>query len=93
MIKILANYNLNFNISIYHISLLKLPMELYKRDDIQESKAKVVKSPKDAAIGVATLSGLMFMRLENRITATIITPSRKLAIDAVSNELAQRTIP
>lgn len=66
-------------------------MESCKKDDIEESRAKVVRSPNEAAIGVATLSGLIFNRLENRITATITKPNKKLAIDAVTRELAQRS--
>ena len=70
-----------------------VPIELYKIDAIQESKAKVVRSPKDAAIGVATLSGLMLIRRESKITAAMTRPSTKLARDAVINALAPRRRP
>ena len=45
--------------------------------------AKVTKSPKLAAMGVATLSGLMSSLLEAIITPIITTPRLKLAIEAV----------
>ena len=40
----------------------------------QERSARVVKSPREAAMGVATLSGFIDRRREKRITATIIRP-------------------
>lgn len=73
--------------------IFSLPIELYKREAIQDKRASVTKSPNDAAIGVATLSGLMFIRLEHSITKTMTIPSRKLAIDAVTNELAHKSKP
>ena len=39
-----------------------------------ERSAKVVKSPREAAMGVATLSGFIDKRRETRITATMIKP-------------------
>lgn len=68
--------------------LLCLPIALYNREVIPERSAKVVKSPREAAIGVATLSGLMFIRLDKSITATITKPNKKLATDAVTKALA-----
>lgn len=56
---------------------------------IQESRAKVVRSPSEAAIGVATLSGLMLNRRENRMTPTMTRPRTKLATEAVTRALAQ----
>lgn len=51
-----------------------VPILLYKYEDKYDSRANVVKSPKLAAIGVATLSGFMFSLLESTITATMINP-------------------
>ena len=48
----------------------------------------MVKSPREAAIGVAILSGSMFICLDNNITATITKLNKKLAIDAVTKALA-----
>lgn len=53
----------------------------------------MVRSPKEAAIGVATLSGLMFTCLENNITATITSPKKKLATEAVTKALAHNKSP
>ena len=53
-----------------------------------ESNANVTRSPKLAAIGVATLSGSIPYFLQTTITATIIPPSEALANDAVISELA-----
>ena len=41
-------------------------MFLKRMSDIQASRDRVVTSPSDAAIGVATLSGLTLNRLEKR---------------------------
>ena len=59
----------------------------------QASRANVVRSPREAAIGVATLSGLMLNRRERRMTSTMTRPSTKLARLAVKTELAQRSSP
>ena len=45
-----------------------------RKEATQERSANVVKSPREAAIGVATLSGLMEKRREKSITATITRP-------------------
>ena len=51
-----------------------LPFASNKSDAIHESSPKVIRSPKDAAIGVATLSGLIRHFLDSRMTPTIIIP-------------------
>ena len=55
----------------------------FKFLELSAKMAKVTKSPKLAAMGVATLSGSMFKCLEAIMTPIIITPRQKLAIDAV----------
>lgn len=42
-----------------------------------DNKANVTKSPKEAAIGVATLSGLTLYFLDKRTTQTIINAIKK----------------
>jgi hypothetical protein len=44
------------------------------KEAIHDNSAKVVRSPKLAAIGVATLSGFMLQCREDTITATITRP-------------------
>ena len=51
-----------------------------------------MRSPKLAAMGVATLSGLMLNFLELRTTATITEPRIKLANVAVTKLLAQSRV-
>lgn len=51
-------------------------MDSYRREAIQESNARDVISPKLAAIGVATLSGLIFKNLDREITAAVMTPKK-----------------
>ena len=51
-----------------------------------------MRSPKLAAMGVATLSGLMLHFLENTTTAAITEPRMKLARVAVTKLLAQRRV-
>ena len=51
-----------------------------------------MRSPKLAAMGVATLSGLMLNFLELRTTATITEPRIKLAKVAVTKLLAQSRV-
>lgn len=53
-----------------------------------DKNASVTKSPRLAAMGVATLSGLMLYFFENTITPHINTPSKALANAAVISELA-----
>lgn len=53
-------------------------------------RARVVRSPREAAMGVATLSGLMF-HLELRITTRIMMiPRTKEAMEAVRRLEAER---
>lgn len=51
-----------------------LPRQVYRPWLIHASMARVMRSPKLAAIGVATLSGLIPVFLDPTITPTIITP-------------------
>lgn len=60
---------------------------------IPASKDKVIKSPKLAAMGVATLSGLMLYLLDNKITNTMITPRNKEAKEAVIKLLVHKRSP
>ena len=55
---------------------------------MHDKKVSVTRSPKLAAMGVATLSGLTPNRLEIRMTEIITIPSNRLAIEAVISELA-----
>ena len=73
-------------------SILNLPMQLCKNLLIADKRASVVRSPRLAAMGVATLSGFMLHFLEQSTTATITEPSIKLANDAVTKLLAQRSV-
>lgn len=52
---------------------------------------RVTKSPRAAAIGVATLSGLTLYLLETAITPTITIPRMKEAAEAVTILLAAST--
>lgn len=52
----------------------------------------MVRSPKLAAMGVATLSGLTLHFLEQSTTATITDPRMKLASVAVTKLLAHRSV-
>lgn len=45
--------------------------------EIHDRRARDVMSPKLAAMGVATLSGLMLQCLEKTITAAVIMPGEK----------------
>ncbi len=54
-----------------------------------ERTPRVVRSPKLAAIGVATLSGLMLYFREHKTTATIMTPRIREAKEAVAKLLAE----
>ena len=49
-------------------------MVVQRKEATQERSANVVKSPREAAMGVATLSGLIENRREKSITATITRP-------------------
>lgn len=67
-------------------------MQLCKNLLIADRSASVVRSPRLAAMGVATLSGLMLHFLDQSTTATITEPRIKLANDAVTKLLAQRSV-
>ena len=67
-------------------------MQLCKNLLIADKSASVVRSPRLAAMGVATLSGLMLHFLEQSTTPTITEPRIKLANDAVTKLLAQRSV-
>lgn len=54
------------------------PRQLYRPWLIQASMASVIRSPKLAAMGVATLSGFMPVFFDPTITPTIIIPRAKL---------------
>lgn len=58
--------------------------------ETQDSNVKDVMSPRLAAIGVATLSGLIWQYLEKTITPAVINPKTKLAIDTVTRLLAHK---
>ena len=66
----------------FHLMLLQklgwnrvnLPIARKRRLLIHDNNANVMRSPRLAAIGVATLSGFILHFLENNITATIIEP-------------------
>ena len=51
---------------------------LHSREAIKERSPNVVKSPREAAMGVATLSGFIDTRRESRITATMTRPKTKV---------------
>jgi hypothetical protein len=53
---------------------MNIPIASNNKEAIHDNNAKVVRSPKLAAIGVATLSGFMLQRREDTITATITRP-------------------
>jgi hypothetical protein len=52
-------------------------MAAYNKEAIHDNNAKVVRSPRLAAIGVATLSGFILQCREDMITATITRPGVK----------------
>ncbi len=54
-----------------------------------ESNNNVVRSPNEAAIGVATLSGSIWKRLEQMTTPTVMRPSMSEANEAVARLAAQ----
>lgn len=53
------------------------PSSLYKPQLIPDSRASVMRSPRLAAIGVATLSGLIPIFLEPMMTPIMIIPTAK----------------
>merc|ERR1712227_574678 len=55
------------------------------------SRERVTRSPRAAAMGVATLSGLTLYLLDTAITATITIPNMNDAAEAVMTLLAART--
>ena len=61
--------------------------DLCKADATKERRPRVTRSPRAAAIGVATLSGLTLKCLETRMTGTMTRPRMKLAMLAVTTEL------
>ena len=54
-----------------------IPIALYKSADILESKVSVIKSPRLAAIGVATLSGLILYLRDKTMTPNHDTACKK----------------
>ena len=52
-----------------------IPISLYNKQPTPDNKDSVVRSPKLAAMGVATLSGFILHLLENKTTPTIIQPA------------------
>lgn len=63
-------------------------MESYNNVATQDSRVSEVMSPKLAAMGVATLSGLIWQYLDNTMTPAVINPNTKLAIETVTRLLA-----
>lgn len=57
-----------------------------------DNKARVTKSPRLAAIGVAILSGLILNFRDNTIIETISDPKIRLATVAVTRLLAQSNV-
>jgi hypothetical protein len=51
-----------------------LLIDLYNKQATPDNNARVVRSPRLAAMGVATLSGFILHRLDNKTTPTIIAP-------------------
>jgi len=49
-------------------------MRVNKKSEIHANNDNVVRSPRLAAMGVATLSGLMFSRLDSTITIIVSKP-------------------
>ena len=68
--------------------LYLLPILKYRKLLKIDKNASVTKSPRLAAMGVATLSGLILYFFEKTITAHMIAPSSALASAAVISELA-----
>ena len=64
------------------------PIFRCKKSLKNDSRASVTRSPRLAAMGVATLSGLIPYFFERMMTAHITPPRRRLANDAVMSELA-----
>lgn len=69
-----------------------LPRQLCRNLLIADKSARVVRSPRLAAMGVATLSGLTLHFLENTTTAAMTEPRMRLASVAVTKLLAQRSV-
>ena len=69
-----------------------LPRQLCRNLLIVDNSARVMRSPRLAAMGVATLSGLMLHFLENTTTAAITEPRMRLASVAVTKLLAQSRV-
>ena len=62
------------------------------KTDKEDNIDKVIRSPNEAAIGVATLSGLTRIFRDNTITPTMTKPNKKLAMEAVTTDEAQSSM-
>ena len=86
----------NSEVQLYCLNLgvkrLNLPIQLCRNLLIAESNASVIRSPRLAAMGVATLSGLMLHFFEQIITTTMTEPRMRLASVAVTRLLAHRRV-
>ena len=69
-----------------------IPKHLCKKLLMPDSNAKVTRSPRLAAMGVAILSGLILNRRDNTMIATIREPKMRLATVAVTRLLAQSNV-
>lgn len=58
---------------------MTLPIALNSTHAIPDNRASVVRSPRLAAMGVATLSGLMLHHRDNSTTPTIMLPVKDAA--------------
>lgn len=56
-----------------------VPIAWYRSMDTPDSRDKVVRSPRLAAMGVAILSGLILSFLETKITKTIKAPVQRIS--------------
>lgn len=65
---------LHFILSVVILQLCLLPSSLYSPVEMPASRDRVIRSPRLAAIGVATLSGLMPTFLDATITPIMISP-------------------
>ena len=54
-----------------------LPIASYNTELISDNSESVVKSPRLAAMGVATLSGFILNFVDNKTTITITAPTKK----------------
>jgi len=73
---IFTKQNFIFQIQVFNKTLwCFLPFTAYNREAIHDSRASDVMSPKLAAIGVATLSGLILKQRETTTTVAVIKPA------------------